>query len=224
MKKLLLALLLCVMLLTVACSSDSEEATETSSTAAAEKLEGECTDETPLDPEKSYTVEMTTNQGAFTIALDVENAPVSTAHFAALVEDGFYDGLTFHRVVPGFVIQGGDPNGDGTGSSDCFVISEEPPREYQAQDVAWAKGGQDPAGQAGSQFFVITAPEGSPGLGALNQVTPQTDGSSKIQYGYVGTVTQGYDVVQKIEALAPSGSADGAPTETVEITKAELKS
>src|SRR5712692_6022236 len=68
-----------------------------------------------LDPSKTYTVTMKTNKGSFSFALDVKDSPKTTASFASLIKKGFFDGLIFHRIVPGFVIQGGDPNGNGTG-------------------------------------------------------------------------------------------------------------
>ena len=70
---------------------------------------------------------------------------------------GFFDGLTFHRIVPGFVIQGGDPNGNGTGGPGYTIVDEPPPEtKYTQGVVAMAKGGNEPAGTAGSQFFVVT--------------------------------------------------------------------
>lgn len=176
-----------------------------------------------LDASKNYRVEFETTMGPFTVELDVENAPVSTAHLAALVKSGFYGGLTFHRVVRDFVIQGGDPNGDGSGSSDCSVISEEPPRDYQQGDFAWAKGGNDPAGTAGSQFFIITGSDNSQSVAFLNQKSQGADDDfPKIQYGYAGKVVEGLDTALAIEGLAEV--SDGPPSEIVTINSIKLKS
>lgn len=224
MKKLLVILLLATISLTACSDSSSESESETTTSIASPSGEaswGTCA-EKPLDLSKKYTVDMTTNKGTFTIALDTDNAPISASHFANLVQEGFYDGLTFHRIIPDFVIQGGDPLGNGTGGYECQIISEEPPREYQAKDLAWAKTATEPAGTAGSQFFVITGTPESGGLAALNTPAPQPNGETKIQYGYFGTVTEGFEIVQAIEALGTPET--GEPQETITIIKAELKS
>ena len=147
MKKIILVVIILATVLVAGCSSDSKETDSKSSTtkaSSANKNETSC-GEPLLDKSKNYSVVFETTKGNITVSLDVENAPISTAHLAALVQDGFYNGLTFHRVVPDFVIQGGDPNGDGTGGPDCSVVSEEPPRPYEQGDFAWAKGGNEPA-------------------------------------------------------------------------------
>jgi peptidyl-prolyl cis-trans isomerase B (cyclophilin B) len=112
-----------------------------------------------LDPARSYTVRLATNCGAIVIQLAVKEAPKTTASFAHLVQIGYYNGLTFHRVVPGFVIQGGDPNGDGTGGPSWKVV-EPPPANlrYTKGVVAMAKSGTAPSGSSGSQFFIVAGP------------------------------------------------------------------
>ncbi|HMS24578.1 MAG TPA: peptidylprolyl isomerase [Acidimicrobiia bacterium] len=230
MKKLIISLVVLSALFVSGCSSKSKSAdTEKSTTTSTEETTTTTTavpstscGEPLLDATKSYSVVFNTSKGSFTVALDVKNAPTSTAHLAALVQAGFYTNLTFHRVVPDFVIQGGDPNGNGTGSSQCSVISEEPPRPYKQGDFAWAKGGNDPAGKAGSQFFIITGGANSDDVAALNQKALQSDGSSKIQYGYAGSVTSGLNVALAIEALAPATVGGGTPTQKATITSAEL--
>lgn len=212
MKKIVLFVAL-VVLITAACSSTSsdKESKPKNKTSCGEKY---------LDKNKDYSVTFETSKGDIVVGLDVKNAPESTAHLAALVEDGFYDGLTFHRVVPDFVIQGGDPNGDGTGGPKCSVVSEEPPGgQYKQGDFAWAKAGTEPAGTAGSQFFLVTGETNSQGVNFLSQ----PDSSGKLSYGYAGVIEKGLDVALAIEALAPP-SGDGAPTELVTISKAVLKS
>ena len=110
-----------------------------------------------LDADKTYTATVETSCGTFAIELDSRRRPKTGGSFVTLARDGFYDGLGFHRIVPGFVIQGGDPNGDGTGGPGYKM------RERAADDVvysegvvAMAKGGDEPAGTSGSQFFVVT--------------------------------------------------------------------
>ena len=89
-----------------------------------------------------------------------------TDSFAGLVRDGFYDGLTFHRVVPDFVLQGGDPEGNGAGGPG-YEVTQAPPESYvyAKGDVAMAKLPSDPAGTAGSQFFIVVSPQGAAALG-----------------------------------------------------------
>jgi peptidyl-prolyl cis-trans isomerase B (cyclophilin B) len=114
----------------------------------------------PLDPAHSYTVGLETNCGVIVIQLAVEQAPKTTSSFAHLVQTGYYNKLTFHRVVAGFVIQGGDPNGDGTGGPSWELV-EPPPANlrYTRGVVAMAKGSTAPAGASGSQFFIVTGPK-----------------------------------------------------------------
>lgn len=147
-----------------------------------------------LDPSRTYTVTLVTNCGDIAIALDVKRAPITTASFASLVRRGFYDDLTFHRIVPGFVIQGGDPNGNGTGGPGYTVV-EPPPAglQYTRGVVAMAKTGSDPSGTSGSQFFIV--------LGA-NIGLPA-------QYALVGHVVKGEDVVQAIGAVPTETGSDG---------------
>ena len=93
-----------------------------------------------LDPAKTYTVTVVTNCGTFAFALDVNRSPKTSASFYSLVKRGFFDGLTFHRVAAGFVIQGGDPNGDGSGGPGYTVV-EAPPHNtrYVRGDVVMSK-------------------------------------------------------------------------------------
>ena len=127
---------------------------------------------------------MRTNCGDFAITLDVERAPLTASSFAHLVEQDFYDGLTFHRVSPGFVIQGGDPLGDGRGGPG-YKIEEAPPKSltYEKGLVAMAKTGDEPAGTSGSQFFVVTE-----------------DADLPPEYALLGRVTSGMETVERIAA------------------------
>jgi cyclophilin family peptidyl-prolyl cis-trans isomerase len=162
-----------------------------------------------LDPSKDWVARVTTNCGTFTIALDVARAPKTTASFASLARRGFYDDLTFHRIAPGFVIQGGDPLGNGTGGPGYSVV-EKPPADLQYTHgvVAMAKSADEPDGASGSQFFVVIG----------------EDGGLPPQYALVGNVLDGLDVVDAIGAL-PIDSADpqGArPLDPVVIESVEI--
>jgi peptidyl-prolyl cis-trans isomerase B (cyclophilin B) len=157
-----------------------------------------------LDPSKTYEVAMETNCGSFTITLDQAQAPNTTASFVALVEDGFYDMTVFHRIVPGFVIQGGDPTASGTGGPGYTTVDEPPSTAtYEHGVVAMAKTGAEPPGTAGSQFFIVTAP----------------DAGLPPEYAIIGTVTEGLDVV---DAIGQLGGPDEQPTQVVEIEKATV--
>jgi len=155
---------------------------------------------------ESAQVKMETTEGDFTIDLDTENWPITANSFAYLTEKGFYDGLGFHRIVPDFVIQGGDPTGSGSGGPGYSVV-ETPPKNttYPVGTVAMAKTGAEAPGTSGSQFFVVT------GDGA-SSLTPD--------YSIAGKVTEGMDVVTAIGKL---GGADEQPTKPVVIEKATLE-
>jgi peptidyl-prolyl cis-trans isomerase B (cyclophilin B) len=159
----------------------------------------------PLAAGKAFTVTLQTNCGAIGIRLATTRAPKTAASFASLVRQGFYDGLTFHRIVPGFVIQGGDPKGDGQGGPG-YQITEKPPAglRYTRGVVAMAKTQADPPGSSGSQFFIVTGPDA--------QLPPD--------YALVGTVKSGLGVVDRIGALRTG--ADEQPTTPVVIEKATL--
>jgi peptidyl-prolyl cis-trans isomerase B (cyclophilin B) len=145
------------------------------------------------------TVVVKTSCGTFEIALDTKRAPKTANSFAFLAEEGFYDDLTFHRVAPGFVIQGGDPEGTGTGGPG-YSVDEQPPANlaYTKGIVAMAKSSAEPPGRSGSQFYVVTAP----------------DAGLPPEYALVGKVSEGYDVVEKIDAL---GTPEEQPKQTVLI-------
>lgn len=155
---------------------------------------------------EAASVKMETTEGDFTIELDTTGWPVTANSFAYLTEEGFYDGLGFHRIVPDFVIQGGDPTGTGSGGPGYSVV-ETPPKDttYPVGTVAMAKTGAEAPGTSGSQFFIVTGAQGS-------SLTPD--------YSIAGKVTDGLDVVQAIGKL---GSASEQPTKQVVIEKATLE-
>jgi peptidyl-prolyl cis-trans isomerase B (cyclophilin B) len=148
----------------------------------------------------TYVATVTTSCGEFQITLDSRKAPRTGGSFKYLADKKLYDGLTFHRISAGFVIQGGDPKGDGTGGPGYKVV-EKPPGDlvYQKGVVAMAKAANEPPGTSGSQFFVVTAED-----------TPLAP-----EYALVGKVTAGQDVVDRIGVLPTT--ADEQPAEPVVI-------
>jgi peptidyl-prolyl cis-trans isomerase B (cyclophilin B) len=160
-----------------------------------------------LDPAKTYVVTLITNCGTIDIHLDVRQAPATTASFAYLVKRGFYDNLTFHRVAADFVIQGGDPNGDGSGGPGYTVV-EPPPSNvrYTLGTVAMAKTNTDPSGASGSQFFIVTT----------------ANASLPPQYALVGNVVGSLAGVEAISKQPTDPPQDGAPIKPVVITRATL--
>jgi peptidyl-prolyl cis-trans isomerase B (cyclophilin B) len=155
-----------------------------------------------LQRSKTYLAAVETSCGTFTIKLDPRQAPRTGGSFVTLARDGFYDGLGFHRIAPGFVIQGGDPAGNGSGGPG-YKVREKPPNDvvYSEGTVAMAKAGNEPAGTSGSQFFVVT--------GGNANLPPD--------YALLGRVTKGLDVAHRIEGLA--STSDGPPSEPVVIKK-----
>jgi peptidyl-prolyl cis-trans isomerase B (cyclophilin B) len=163
----------------------------------------------PLDPAKTYEVVLQTSCGEFTIRLDQKTSPQAAASFAALARSGFFDDTIFHRIVPGFVIQGGDPTASGTGGPGYSTRDRVPAdAAYVPGVVAMAKAGPEPAGTAGSQFFVVTSPD--------TGLTPD--------YALLGKVTKGMDVVRAIGELGdPASGGAGTPLQSVVIEKASVR-
>ncbi len=158
-----------------------------------------------LDPTKTYTLVFDTSCGTFTVGLDTRLAPETTASLVSLAEEGFYEDTVFHRIVPGFVIQGGDPSQSGTGGPG-YTTTDPPPASarYTKGVVAMAKALNEPAGAAGSQFFVVTAEDA--------QLDPD--------YAIVGEVTDGLDVVERIGVL---GDEEQRPTQAVVINEVTVE-
>jgi len=202
-RRLLLLLLLVPALVLAACGGEDEPAAQAPATT-----EEEPAGPPPLEAGTTYDLVMRTSEGSFTIRLDQERHPKTAASFADLARKGFYDGLTFHRVVPGFVIQGGDPNGDGTGGPDYQVV-EAPSADqtYTRGVVAMAKAGDEAPGTSGSQFFVVTG----------------KDAGLPPDYAVAGKVIKGMKAVDAIEELAEPGTPDGPPSKTATIRSAELQ-
>ncbi len=177
-----------------------------------------------IDPAVLYTATLDTSCGKIELLLDAAQAPTTVNNFVFLARQGFYDGLGFHRVAEDFVVQAGDPVGDGSGGPGYSFVGEVPSEvtRYDVGSVAMAKGPSEPAGTAGSQFFIVTSQPTAPdrGLDVLNQ--------PPYQYAIVGKLAEGNSlkIAQKIESLAPPGvdgqPGDGPPTETVIIKKVTI--
>ena len=182
---------------------DDDEPAADSPPTTAERAAGECpapnrqmfptAPEMTIDPAKKYTAAVKTPKGAFTIELDPARAPKTVNNFVFLARKKFYDGVGFHRIIPGFVVQGGDPDGTGSGGPG-YKFEDELPKagEYRLGSMAMANSGPN---TNGSQFFIITGPQGE-------QLPPS--------YSLFGRVTEGMDVVKAIEA---TGSPSGTPKE-----------
>jgi peptidyl-prolyl cis-trans isomerase B (cyclophilin B) len=212
------ALLLACALLVAACGGDDKEKTaaapaatdtpEPAQAAGCEKVPAPKPGKAVKLPKptlqlkagKTYVARVLTSCGEFDITLDPKHSPRTGGSFASLVAKRFYDGLTFHRIVPGFVIQGGDPKGDGSGGPG-YSVTEAPPDDivYSKGVVAMAKTATEAAGTSGSQFFVVTG----------------EDAGLPPEYALLGKVTKGQEVVDKIGVVAVG--SDEAPTEPVVI-------
>jgi len=155
--------------------------------------------ELTLEEGVTYTATLATSCGDIVVELDAVDAPITTNNFVFLARDGFFDGLTFHRTVPGFVIQGGDPAGDGTGGPGYTFEDELPTDGYPQGAFAMANAGPS---TNGSQFFIVTG---------------QADLAN--DFSRFGRVTQGLEVAQGIESL---GDAGQQPSETVYITSVTI--
>jgi cyclophilin family peptidyl-prolyl cis-trans isomerase len=159
-----------------------------------------------LDPSKTYVATVSTTCGDFQITLDAKRAPKTGGSFKYLADKGFYDDTTFHRIVAGFVIQGGDPKGDGSGGPGYKVV-EAPPNnlQYTKGIVAMAKTQLEAAGTSGSQFFVVTA----------------EDAKLPPDYALLGKVTGGQAVVDKI-AAADTDTSTEMPVDPIVIRSVKV--
>ncbi len=205
------AALLAASMVTSGCGGGGDDATSTASATDCSAVDAPAPSDRTAEPPKAKAptvagVVFETNCGSFTVTFD-DRSPKTDASVQSLVEGGFYDGLSFHRAVGDFLIQGGDPLGDGTGGPG-YSVDEPPPSglSYTEGTVAMAKTDAEPPGRSGSQLLIAVAKD----IG----LTPD--------YALVGKVTDGFDVVKAISELAPDGE-DGAPTTPVVIEKATLE-
>lgn len=154
-----------------------------------------------IDPQKSYTAAITTSAGDISVELLPQEAPQTVNNFVFLARQGFYDGVIFHRTIKGFMIQGGDPTGTGTGGPGYKFNDERVRLPYNRGIVAMANSGPN---TNGSQFFIMHQNYGLPP-----------------NYTIFGRVTDGMDIVDAI-ATAPTGPSD-RPTEPVTIEGITIK-
>ena len=158
-----------------------------------------------IDQNKEYTATIKTNYGDITVKLLAKEAPITVNNFVFLSRQGFYNGVKFHRVVQGFVIQSGDPTGTGGGTPGYRFADEKVTRDYVAGTLAMANSG---ANTNGSQFFITLANVDLPKL-----------------YTIFGLVTNGFDVVQKIGNVKVTYNADNElskPTVDVHINSVTI--
>ena len=158
-----------------------------------------------LDPKKTYDVTLVTNCGSITIRLDVKDSPKTTASFVSLVRRHYFVDTVFHRLIPGFVIQGGDPTGTGNEGPGYETVEAPPPStKYKEGVVAMAKTETEASGTAGSQFFIVIGPDAA-------TLTPD--------YAVLGSVTDGLDVAKHIGTF---GDANGDISRLIEIERATV--
>ena len=150
-----------------------------------------------IDPAKRYTATMETSMGALVIALDPIAAPRTVNNFVYLAAQHYYDGVIFHRIISGFMCQGGDPDGSGRGGPGYKFGDELPkPGKYQIGSLAMANAGPN---TNGSQFFIVSGPSGC-GLPPL--------------YSLFGQVVKGLDIVEMMQNV-PTGPGDRPKTDVV---------
>jgi peptidyl-prolyl cis-trans isomerase B (cyclophilin B) len=208
-----LAMFAAFALLVVGCGGDSKK-TASAPASSVPRTSGGCEQVQPpqqrdpgkqrkprrkLDPSKRWSLTFRTNCGDFTVALDLRAAPNASASLVSLARAGYFDNTVFHRIAPGFVIQGGDPTATGSGGPGYTTV-DRPPADasYTHGVVAMAKAGNEPPGAGGSQFFVVTGP----------------DAGLPPDYAVLGRVSKGLDVVDRIGQL---GNQAEQPTEIVVI-------
>ena len=144
---------------------------------------------------QTRTVTIETAKGTITMSLKADLSPIAVGNFVALAECGYYNGVVFHRLVPGFVIQGGDPTGTGTGGPGYTITDEPVTTAYHRGTVAMARTSQP--NSVGSQFFIVVDDGAQSALASANT------------YQIIGEVTAGMDVVDTIVAMPNSGQDTG---------------
>jgi cyclophilin family peptidyl-prolyl cis-trans isomerase len=157
-----------------------------------------------LDAEKTYTATLETNHGNIEVEFFPEDAPNTVNNFVSLAKDGYYDGTPFHRIIKGFMIQGGDPTGSGMGGPGYKFADEKVVKDYEPGTLAMANAGPN---TNGSQFFICHA---------------DLKGRLPKNYTIFGRVTNGLDVVDKIASVPVQSSRSGeasAPAQPVTLEK-----
>ena len=177
--------------------SDEAQASDMNETTAEETTDASSEEDTELLTGLHHVTIDVKDYGTISLELDADTAPISVTNFINLAKDGFYDGLTFHRIISGFMIQGGDPKGNGTGGSDETIKGEfsgngvENNISHVRGTISMARS-QD-MDSASSQFFIVQSD------------STYLDG----QYAGFGTVTEGMDIVDQICKDTPVQDSNG---------------
>ena len=183
-KQILLFMFLAGLMILAACSPKSNTSPDTANispgTEGGKVMQWTKPPEMSIDQNKQYTATIKTSYGDIVLQLFPKDAPVTVNNFVFLARQGFYNGVKFHRVVKGFVIQGGDPTGTGTGGPGYKFADEKITKDYVAGTLAMANAGSN---TNGSQFFITLV---------------DLSGSLPKKYTIFGQVASGFDVVQKI--------------------------
>ena len=160
--------------------------------------------EMQVDPSKRYSATLHTNKGDITFDLLMSDAPKTVNNFVFLAKEGFYDNVIFHRIIKGFMIQGGDPTGTGSGGPGYKFADEKVSRRYGRGIVAMANAGPN---TNGSQFFICH--------GRNSESLPPS-------YTIFGNVTEGLDVVDAIADVPTAGRERSTPTEQITISSVTI--
>ena len=156
-----------------------------------------------IDTEKQYTATLRTEKGDIVIALTADKTPITVNNFVKLARDGYYDNTTFHRVLPGFMAQGGDPTGTGAGGPGYTIQDEFTDLTHERGVISMANTGQPNSG--GAQFFITFVP------------TPHLDGRHTV----FGAVTEGMDVVDSLTPRDPNQGPDFPGDTLIEVLISE---
>lgn len=191
----LLSVVLVAGILTVGCGA-KEDAASKEKTGTEEAETSKTEDKTAISGKHHVEINVK-DYGTIKVELDADTAPITVENFMTLAEDGFYDGLTFHRIIDGFMIQGGDPNGNGTGGSDTKIKGEFEGNGVK-NDISHVRGTISMArssanDSASSQFFIVQSD------------SLYLDG----EYAGFGTVTEGMEIVDQICKDTPVQDANG---------------
>ena len=183
-------------------------ASPVASAAASASAASACPTAQPaaLGAGETRTVTMTTEKGTIVIKLEADLSPIAVGNFVALVACGYFNGIVFHRLVPGFVIQGGDPTGTGGGGPGYTITDEPVTTTYHRGTVAMARSSEP--NSVGSQFFIVLDDAAAQSL-----ADPSTN-----NYQIIGTVTAGMDTVDAIAAMPNSGAPNNDALQPVAMT------
>jgi len=208
LKKIKIMVLLVSVCLLCSCAKETLETTNTTKNQNQGTIKDDINDKKVENPIVTMKIK---NYGTIKIELYPEYAPNTVANFVNLIEDGFYDGLAFHRLVPGFVLQGGDPNGNGTGGPGYTIAGEFRLNDFKQNTLSHTKGVISMArsqnyDSAGSQFFIVLDDSATYSLDKM--------------YAGFGKVIEGMDIIEKLaEKEKVADKKTGALEKNITITK-----